>query len=108
MPIVCIDRPNRTKRRTFDCKAVRRTIRYALLAGESRQCILNESLKELDLHDAVCRMISLLLVIKELKENAVAINLISGFISLVRGLIIILGGNPDESPPPGRRRRRRR
>lgn len=60
MPIVCINRPNRSKRRTFNAKTVGQAACYALKAGEDRGAI-REKVNECIGEDPECEEIKQLI-----------------------------------------------
>lgn len=99
MPIVCINRPNRSKPRRYTCQDVRRIVRYAMLAGVSGNCIVNEVLEETGQKEAICKIFQVIRLIKEVRDSAVFLAVLGALITIVRGIIIIFGGDT-------RRRRR--
>ena len=90
MPIVCINRPNRSERRVFRCSDVRRISRYAVASGESPECILNGMLDELGYKESVCRVLGVVRYIKDIKENAVYVAVLSALITIISGISSIL------------------
>lgn len=90
MPIVCINRPNRTKRRVFRCADVRRITRYAVASGETPECILNGMLDELGYKESVCTIIKIIRVVRDIKENAAYVAVLSALITIISGISSIL------------------
>ncbi len=54
MPVVCIQRPNRKKKRHFTPQAIARTSTYAVAAGESKVQVLAAVIVALEMQDTVC------------------------------------------------------
>lgn len=90
MTLVCYNRPNRSKPRTYSCADVRRITRYAIAAGVDPRCIVNEILQETGQAEAVCRVLSLVRIIRELKENAFYVAVLSALITIISGISAVL------------------
>lgn len=88
--MVCFDRPNRSKRRVFRCKDVKRISRYAINTGETKECVLNGVLEELEYKEALCKILRVIRLVREIKSNAVYVAVLSALITIISGISSIL------------------
>lgn len=90
MPIVCIERPNRTKRRVYRCSDVGRITRYALKEGADKSCVFNSVIDELQYKETLCKILKVIRLVREIKDNAVYIAVLSALITIISGISSIL------------------
>lgn len=93
MPIVCINRPKRSKPRLYNCKDVERIIRYALRNPDvSKRCVVTAVLDATDTRTGICEMVKLWRLLRDLQDNAFFVAILSAIITIISGLSAIIRG----------------
>lgn len=90
MPEVCFYRPNRTKRRVYRCSDVARITRYAIKEGADKSCVFNSVVDELEYKETLCKILGVIRLIREIKDNAVYVAVLSAVITIISGISSIL------------------
>jgi len=97
MPIVCINRPNRSKPRLYTCRDVERIIKTALIKNPevTKSCLIDAALKATDTKEGLCKTIKIWRTVRGLQDTKTIIAVISALITIIGGLISILRRQPS-------------
>jgi len=93
MPVVCINRPNRSKPRLYNCKDVARIVRYALNNPDvTKRCVVTAVLEATDTKTGICEMVKLWRLIRELQDSAFFVAILSALITIISGISAVIRG----------------
>lgn len=98
MPIVCIDRPNRTKKRVYTERDVGRIIRYARQDGADDALILAYVAQAFELRELPCLMFRILDTLNQVFFLEAILGALTGMLTMLKALKILRTGRRSTIP----------